>query len=249
MIGQLCVGQEYGRGRQVVWGKNYEYDVPLFQVSCSSRKWGIKRRLEKANELLYEQKIQTVINEIAFPYWTWFPSVRRYNPVCALQPLATELVLLRLEEGGFLPEKSTVEIVAKRRTATVEQVACALAPRVFHLVLSLEEGRGELEQTLFETFGLAPLHCNKAVTLTLYFEPPERVGRGLSVDVSAEQSKDFQGISITHKTVPQGVSPLAWIGLLLQTEKITKKDILLGGYGEKTEWAEGVVGEKRGEGE
>lgn len=232
MIGRLC-WEELGRFK-VKDKKIYLHALPFYQISMESKGRLLPLRLKYANMLFAEEKIHRVLTPPHFDLWEYLPNLRPYDPLPVLQSLGGDILLHRMTQCSIPPEKATVTLVGQRVTKAMEQVAFTLVPQVKELVLLVEDGREELGERIFQKWGLAPCSSQKHSSATLYFTSPTSVKTTpkisspspLSLQLHREDSPDFQGISIKNKTIPSDIPPQRLLALLLQTEKVQKKDIL-----------------------
>lgn len=230
-------GQSLGRktvGRFRVTGETCEVGgCSLFQVGMAQGGKLLPLRLKQANQLLLEKNIRFVIAPVEFSHWDYLPMCRPFVPLETLQGLGGEYLLHRLAQWNFPPEKAVVVLEGDKVTASMERVAYTLAPRVGEVVLCVGKGGEVLQEGLYRQFGMAPSSHRETCTAQIIF----RQNRGesfsglrrpplLRISLHCLESPDFQGFSLKNVAFPVGISSLPFMGLLLQTERFRKKDVI-----------------------
>lgn len=214
-LGRFKVGSE----------KIYIKKLPLLRVSLEEHGKLLPLRLRKAKSLFSEQKIHRVITPTHFPYWENLSPLRPYDPLPVLQSLGGELLLAQLKKRRIDPQKTTVALVGKTVTESLGTVAHNIAPFVEHIIIDTQEGGDFLREELFYRFGLAPCYGREKATVCLYFSPSSGSNRRISLALYRVDSSDFSGIKLKNTEFPNDFQTPLMTALLLQAEKVQKKDI------------------------
>lgn len=206
---------------------------PLYRVSLSEKGKLLPLRLKLANQLYLEKNIRSVIVPEGFLHWESFPQCRPFEPLETLQGLGGEYLLYRLAQWNLSASEAVVVLEGDRVTSSMERVAWILAPRVREVVLSVGKGGEQLQERLYQQFGMAPSSYRQRCTAQILFQKERgcsfsRLQRPplLKILLDSLESDDFRGFGIKNIIFPEGVSTLPFLGLLLQTERFLKKDVI-----------------------
>lgn len=223
-----------GLGRFRVDGETCEVGgCSLFKVGMAEGGKLLSLRLKQANQLLLEQNIRFVIHPVGFAHWDYFPMCRPFVPLETLQGLGGEYLLHRLAQWNFPPKQAVVVLEGEKVTSSMERVAFTLAPHVGEVVLCVGKGGEVLQRRLYGQFGMAPSSHRESCTAQIIFcqnrgQSFSRLQRPplLRIHLHSLESPDFQRFTLKNVVFPVGISSLPFMGLLLQTERSRKKDVI-----------------------
>ncbi len=222
MVGRIC-WENLGRFR-VVGEKTRESGLSLFQVSLSPKGKLYPYRLSIGLSLCQEEKVRHLLLPVDFDRFDLLAKkgLRQYNPLPALQELGGRLTLVELARLGILPQDATVVLVGDRVSPAFGAVALALCPFVRGLSIQAPQGGQRLQSQLYRHYGIAPSPWDSHCSLVVSFVPWEEPISTPILSLDSVKSPAFSRIRLKNGSVPQDISPLAWIGLLLETGRISQ---------------------------
>lgn len=225
MIGRICWA-DLGRFR-VEGEKTQVEGLPLYDLRLSPKGKLYPLRLRRGLGLLRGQGVRQLLCPVDFQRYDSLldAGLRPYDPLPALQGLAPILVLRRLARLGIAPQMAQVALVGDWVSPAFYQLALALSPSVRELSIIAPQGGEALQRQLYRHYGLAPSPYGKSPSLVVAFHKLQEENKDSTLAVYAVDSPDFRGISLKSRTIPPDISPLAWIGLLLETGRIGREDL------------------------
>lgn len=225
MVGRIC-WEEGGRFR-VVGTKTALQGLPLYQVSLSPQGKGYLPRLKRGIRLFRTQQVGQILLPVDFQAWDVLRQggLRPYDPLNSLQSLGDLLALRHLRRLGIAPSVAKVALVGERVTPSFQAVALALCPLVAQLSIVAPQGGEALQRHLYRHYGMATGFPWEQCSLLLGFDkiPEENIPPLLPLHQA--NSPGFSGISMKNPVVPADISPLSWMGLLLETGRLGREEL------------------------
>lgn len=225
MLGLICWA-DLGRFR--LEGQRRQVDgLPLYALSLSPKGKLYPYRLRQGLGLLRQQGVRQLLCPVDFQRHDCLQEkgLRLYNPLPSLQTLGDGLALARLHRLGIAPQQANIALIGHRVTPSLEQVALSLSPLVRELSICTQEGGQALESRLYRQYGIPPCPGRKNPSLRLCFHNYQGENHPATLDLQSVNSPDFKGISWKNRTIPGDISPLTWIGLLLETGRIGRGEL------------------------